>query len=136
MISLTAWKGKRTEDDGNWKARGGPAGLQHPAAKSSDKSRGNLAGSRGKCGLTTQHGTGGQKVLCDSKKNPRDSHAGDIGMLPSSNGTLVPEAIVQTTGGLGGQQHQPGSWCRLTWRQQATILVKVAENGKTRPKKI
>lgn len=71
MISLMAWKGKRTEDDGNWKARGEPAGLQHPTAKSSDKSRGNLAGSRGKCGFTTQHGTGGQKVLCDSKKKSR-----------------------------------------------------------------
>lgn len=82
MVSLTAWKGKRTEDDGNWKARGGPAGLQHPAAKSSDKSRGNLAGSRGKCGLTTQHGTGGQKVLCDSKKNPGTATLEILGCCP------------------------------------------------------
>lgn len=42
--------------------------LQHPTAKSSDKSRGNLAGSWWKCGFTTLHGTGGQKALCEPKK--------------------------------------------------------------------
>lgn len=95
-----------------WQAAGGSVGLQRSMAQADRKS----------CVI--------------QKKNPRDSHAGDPGMLPSSNGALVPEAIIQTTGGLGGQQHQPGSWCRLTRRQQATILVKVAENRKTRPKKI
>lgn len=85
-------------------------GLQHPAAKSSDKSRGNLAGSQWKCGFMMQHGTGGQKALCEPKKKyPRDSHTRDPRMLPSGNGPLVPDPITQTAGGLGEWQHQPGS---------------------------
>lgn len=73
--------------------------LQHPTAKDRDRSRGNLAGSWWKCGFTALHGTGGQKTcVSQKKKNPEDSHDGDPRMLPSSNGTLVPDPTTHTAG--------------------------------------
>jgi len=42
-------------------------GQQHPAANSSDKSRGNWAGIQWKCGFTTQRGTGRQKAFHEPK---------------------------------------------------------------------
>jgi len=76
-----------------------------------------------------------RKPSMSLKINPGDSHAGDPKMLPSGRGHLVPDPLTQTAEGLGGQQHQPGSQCRLAQKQQPTILAQVAETGKKRPKK-
>lgn len=51
MMSLTNWKGRHREGDGDWKNVGSPlsegkhhSSLQHPRARSRERSRANLAG--------------------------------------------------------------------------------------------